>query len=115
MNLKPESKDPSYLPVAWEYREIIEEQIKRGTTGRIIYFCKDEGLCEKEGAIAEMKDLPSQGVFLTLNSGAMIRIDRIITLFGKPGAAYNEYDAYGNACLDCTGGYDKEELKGYSI
>ena len=37
-------------------------------------------------------------------SHAMIRIDRIITLFGKPGAAYDEYDAFANACMDCSGG-----------
>jgi hypothetical protein len=33
-----------------------------------------------------------------------IRVDRIITVFGKPGAAFDEYDAYANACLSCTGG-----------
>jgi hypothetical protein len=33
MNLKPESKSPSYLPVDWVYREVIEEQIQTGSTG----------------------------------------------------------------------------------
>ncbi|WP_240452744.1 hypothetical protein [Sphingobacterium sp. xlx-130] len=40
-----------------------------------------------------------------------IRIDRIITLFGKIGAAYDEYNQYANSCMDCTGGYTKEELE----
>ena len=52
-----------------------------------------------------------QGLFVVLDNDVAIRVDRIITLFGKPGAAYDEYNAYGNACMDCTGGYDPEELK----
>ncbi len=43
-------------------------------------------------------------MFITLDSGAQIRIDRIITLFGKPGAAFDEYDAFANQCLSCTAG-----------
>lgn len=114
MNIKKESLITSYLPVPWEYREIIEEQIENQTTGKIIYFCK-EGLCERNGAIVEMKDISGEGLFIFIDSGDRIRVDRIITLFGKPGAAYDEYNAYADACMDCTGGYDKEELKGYSI
>lgn len=114
MNIKQESLAPDYLPVPWEYREIVEERIGEGTTGKIIYFCQ-EGLCERSGAIVEMKDLPGEGIYLFLDNGDRIRLDRIITLYGKPGAAYDEYNAYADACMDCTGGYDKEELKGYSI
>lgn len=114
MNLKEESISPDYLPVPWQYREIVEEQIVKQTTGKIIYFCR-EGLCEGNGIIKEMKDISGEGLFIFLDNGDRIRIDRIITLFGKPGAAYDEYNAYADACMDCTGGYDKEELKGYSI
>jgi hypothetical protein len=35
-----------------------------------------------------------------------IRLDRIIVFNGKPGPAYDEYDSYALACLDCTGGMD---------
>lgn len=115
MNIKKESLTTSYLPVPWEYREIIEEQIENQTTGKIIFFCKDEGLCERKGPIREMKDISGEGLFIFVDNGDRIRVDRIITLFGKPGAAYDEYNAYADACMDCTGGYDKEELKGYSI
>ncbi|GAA4318512.1 hypothetical protein GCM10023149_16640 [Mucilaginibacter gynuensis] len=116
MNLKPESlATTNYLPVAWEYREVIEEQIAKKTSGKINFFCREEGICDAAGTIVEMKEIQGEGVFIFLDKGSRIRIDRIITLFGKPGAAYDEYDAYGLACLDCTGGYDKEELKGYSI
>jgi len=115
MNLKDESLSPSYLPVPWEYREVIEEQIAKRSTGKIIFFCKEEGICERTGAILELKEIDGEGLFVFTDRSERIRVDRIITLFGKPGAAYDEYNAYADACMDCTGGYEKEELKGYSI
>lgn len=104
MNLKQDSLAPSYLPVAWEYREMIEEAILKNSQGKIFFFCKEEGVCEGKGIIVEMKELKNEGLFLVLDNEHHIRIDRIITLFGKPGAAYDEYDAYANACMNCTGG-----------
>lgn len=103
-------KEGSYLPVAWEYREVIEEQIEKGTTGKIFHFCQEEIICSTEGRVLSMEDVPNEGVFIHLDNNKRIRIDRIITLFGKPGAAYDEYDAFGSSCMDCLGGYDKEEL-----
>lgn len=100
----------SYLPVAWEYREIIEEQINKKNSGKVFYFEEDDKLEEAEGTIVEMTEEKGAGVFILMDNGLRIRIDRIITLFGKIGAAYNEYDGYSNACMDCSGGYTKEEL-----
>lgn len=102
--------DSSYLPVAWEYREVIEEAIKKKTAGKVFYFCQEEGICEASGSIVKLKEISKEGLFMVLNTDLKIRVDRIITLFGKPGAAYDEYNAYGNACMDCLGGYDKDEL-----
>ncbi len=102
--------DPSYLPVAWEYREVIEEAIEKKSIGKIFYFCREEGVCEAAGTVVELKDIDKEGLFVLLDAGTRIRVDRIITLFGKPGAAFDEYNAYGNACMDCTGGYDQDEL-----
>ncbi len=110
MNLKNTSTDTSYLPVAWEYREVIEEEIEKKTVGKIFYFCASEGICEAQGRIVDLKEEKNSGLFIFLDTEAKIRIDRIITLFGKPGAAYDEYDAYANACMDCMGGYEKDEL-----
>ena len=53
-----------------------------------------------------MEEVNGKGIFITLDTGSAIRIDRIITLYGKPGAAFDEYDAFANQCLSCTGGYD---------
>ncbi len=111
MTLKPAPADTSYLPVPWEYREVIDEQIEKGTRGKVFFFSAKEGIDEAEGRVVRMEEIEKQGLFVVLDNDVAIRVDRIITLFGKPGAAYDEYNAYGNACMDCTGGYDPEELK----
>lgn len=98
--------ETSYTPVSWDFREVIDEQINKHTQGKIFYFGKDEFISEAAGSIAKLAEVPGQGMFIELDSRAQIRIDRIITLFGKPGPAYDEYDAYANACLSCTGGYE---------
>jgi hypothetical protein len=98
--------ETSYTPVQYIYREIIEEEIAKGTTGKIFYFNSDQMVDSIEGRIIKMDDVNGKGLFITLEPETSLRIDRIITLFGKPGAAYDEYDSYANQCLSCTGGYD---------
>ena len=98
--------ETSYTPVQYVYREIIEEEIEKRTTGKIFYFNSDQVVDSIEGRVVKMEDINGKGVFITLDPEARLRIDRIITLFGKPGAAFDEYDAYANQCLSCTGGYD---------
>lgn len=110
MKTKITIQDNAYLPVAWEYREIIEEQINIKGKGKIYYFEAENKLGETQGTIVKMIEEKNKGVFIVMEDGFRIRIDRIITLFGKIGAAYDEYNAYADACMDCTGGYTKEEL-----
>jgi hypothetical protein len=110
MNLKPHSTTPSsYTPVSWDYREVIQEQLKKGTKGKIFYFSEKEGISEVSGKILNLIDEPD-GVFIEVDDQSKIRIDRIITLFGKPGAAYDEYDAYANACMECMGGHEMSDF-----
>lgn len=94
----------SYLPVAHEYKEVIEEAIGGHTEGKIFYFDSANEVASVEGKINDLKELNGTGWFITLDPTISVRIDRIITLFGKPGAAYDEYDAFANACMDCSGG-----------
>lgn len=101
----------SYLPVEWVFREVIEEAITEGKEGKVFYFEQAPRISEALGRVLKMEDIENEGVFIFMDSGDRIRIDLIITLFGKPGAAYDSYDAYANACLDCMGGYDKEDLE----
>lgn len=64
MNLKETSRNPSYLPVAWEYREVIEGEIEKKTQGKIFYFCSDEGICEAEGIVLRMEEEKIRGCLL---------------------------------------------------
>lgn len=94
----------SYTPVPYEYRELIEEHIAKKTSGKIFFWSADNKVDEAAGVSEKLEDIPGQGMFILLNTGSRVRIDRIITLYGKPGAAFDEYDAYANACLACTAG-----------
>ncbi len=96
----------AYSPVDYVYREVIEEQIARSATGKVFYYDEEGKINDVEGGIERLSEVEGKGLFITMSGGQQVRIDRIITLFGKPGAAFDEYQAYANECLSCTGGYD---------
>ena len=98
--------DNSYLPVSWDFREILAEAKTAGKSSKIHYFDESLNIYADEGAIKEIMEIKGEGEFLVLNSGNSIRLDRIITLYGIPGPAFDTYDGFANACLDCTGGYE---------
>jgi hypothetical protein len=85
--------EASYTPVAYEFKEVIDEQIAKKTSGKI-FFWSDGKLEEVKGVILRQEEIPGKGVFIVLDSGKSVRIDRIITLFGKPGSAFEEYEAF---------------------
>lgn len=95
----------SFTPVPYEFREVIAEQIDRRAQGKIFFFDSNDQVDSIEGEIVSLVEIPQQGMFLNISDDRQIRIDRIITLFGKPGAAFDEYDSFANQCLACTGGY----------
>jgi hypothetical protein len=98
--------DSSFTPVQYVFREIIEEEIVKQTQGKIFFFNADDKVDSFEGSIVKMEEIDQQGIFIFLKPENQIRIDRIITLFGKIGAAFDEYDSFANQCLSCTGGYN---------
>lgn len=100
--------EPSYTPVHYEYREIIEEEIVKQRSGKVFYFNQTGVVDSLEGMVVALTEVTGKGLFINLDTHATIRIDRIITLFGIPGAAYNEYDAHANACMECNYGEDWE-------
>lgn len=69
----------SYTPVAYEYRETIEELIARNASGKV-FFWSDEKVDEVSGQAVRLEERGGQGMFVVLDSGAGVRIDRIITL-----------------------------------
>lgn len=98
--------DTSYTPVQYVYKEMIDEEIAKQTKGKVFYFDRNGALEVAEGTVERVEEVGGDGAFIVLKPEARIRIDRIITLFGKPAAAFDEYDAYANACMNCTGGDD---------
>jgi hypothetical protein len=98
--------DTLFTPVSYDHREMIEEEIKNCKNGKVFFFNSELRLDGVEGRIEKLVEWPGHGWFIELTPEALIRIDRIITVNGKPGPAYDEYDSYANACLDCKGGYD---------
>jgi hypothetical protein len=96
----------SYTPVQYIFREVIMEEVEKQSEGKIFFFDDNDIVDSTEGKLLRMEEVEQKGIFLQLEPEKRIRIDRIITLFGKPGAAFDEYDAYANQCLSCTGGYD---------
>lgn len=103
--------ESSYTPVQYCYREVIEDEITTQRTGKVFYFNTKGELDCVEGAVVALTEQTGMGLFITLSPEATVRIDRIITLFGKPGAAYDEYNAYANACMECNYGEDWDENK----
>lgn len=90
-----------YMPIDPDYTEIIEEYIAIQKRGKVNFF--DEfGKVDNtsEGVALELKE-SRDGVSLIMTSGEKVRVDKIITLMGRPGPAYDQYDRYANVCLTC--------------
>jgi hypothetical protein len=100
--------ETSYTPVQYVHREVIEEEIVRQRNGKVFYFNQEGSVDCTEGTISAINEIEGKGLFITMSSGFQLRIDRIITLFGQPGAAYDEYDAYANACMECHCGFQAD-------
>ena len=64
------------LLLAWEYREIIEEQIKAQATGKIFYFCTEETIYVAAGRIVKMKEIKGSGIFIHLNPSTPFELTR---------------------------------------
>lgn len=97
---------PRYLPVDHDYHEMISGEQATRRVAVVHYFREGNVLGEEKAKISGISRSPQNEEFVDLDNGSSIRIDRIIVINGKPGPAYDEYDAYALACLDCMGGMD---------
>lgn len=80
--------------------ETVENWIAEKKQGKIHFFDQNGLLNTSEGTLLSI-DKGNDGVFLSIESDQPVRLDKIITLIGKPGPAYEAYDRYANACLTC--------------
>lgn len=95
-----------YLPVDPDYLESFEQAISSPQKITVQYFEKENTLKKAEGRITKISQNKIGEEFLVFESGQKIRLDRIVVFDGKPGPAFDEYDSFALACLDCMGGMD---------
>lgn len=95
-----------FLPVAPEYIEQIENTISKSETVSVNYFENEINFENIKGKLIRVETNENNEEFLLFEDGFKVRVDKIITINGKPGPAYDEYDSFALACLDCTGGMD---------
>lgn len=90
----------TYSPIDPDFYDLFDQLIQEKRSGKIFFFNPKKELDEAAGYIQAVLKEPD-GQFLKTNNGSKVRLDKIITVFGKPGPAYDEYDSYANACLTC--------------
>ncbi len=89
----------SYLPVPWDFREVIAEVKEQQRDGVIHYFTQEPAMDQADGKITDVIE-NKDGEFLITSNGGCVRLDKIVTLYGKPGPSYHIYDGYANVCLN---------------
>lgn len=94
----------SYTPVPYDFRDVLDAELAKGTSGKVFFWSHDDKVDEEAGRIVRIDERTGEGVFAVFEHDAEVRIDRIITLFGKPGPGFDAYDAFANQCLACTAG-----------
>lgn len=92
----------SYTPIDPDYFEIVEKEILKNKISRVFYFETDKNLGEENAKVECIETIDNFEKFLKMNNGKRVRMDYIITLNGIPGPAYDEYDRYALACLECN-------------
>ncbi len=90
----------SYLPIDPDFMDVILAVQKNSKSGKVHFFNPLDKVDEAAGHIVELVK-SDKGQFIHLSEGDKVRLDKIITLFGRPGPAYEKYDSYANACLAC--------------
>ncbi|HZJ81024.1 MAG TPA: hypothetical protein VFC69_10680 [Dysgonamonadaceae bacterium] len=97
---------PSYLPIDPDFFDMFEKEIKKESL-RVVYFGKGTNLEEVKGKAKAIVNKNDNEYFIKYVSGQEVRVDRIIVYNGKPGPAFDEYDAYALECLSCKAGYEE--------
>ena len=94
-----------YTPVDPDFTDIINTQAEKPRSFRIFFFQPNHEIGQSDGKYNGIRQEPD-GEFIELTGDKNVRLDRIITVNGKPGPAFDEYDAYANACSSCQAGYE---------
>lgn len=88
-----------YSPVDPEFIDEVVKSCGENKVGKIHFFDSEGELADASGeAMALIEENKAEYIVI---DQCKIRLDKVITLFGKPGPSYEEYDRYANACLTC--------------
>ncbi|CAK7057805.1 MAG: hypothetical protein PHT14_07080 [Petrimonas sp.] len=100
----------AYTPIDPDFFDLFQQEIKKGSV-KVIYFDANQfpHLKESNGKVTAIVSKQESGQFMVFENGDEVRTDRIIVYNGKPGPAYDEYDAYALAPLTCKAGYDDDD------
>lgn len=91
----------NFIPIHPEYYDMFSEEREKEIS-KVFYFGTGSDVEEAKGKITDLVKTDAFEEYLAFDSGDKVRVDRIITVNGKPGPAYDEYDAYALACLNCN-------------
>ena len=91
----------NFIPIHPEYYDMFSEEQKKEFS-KVFYFGTGSDVEEAKGKITGLVKTDAFEEYLAFASGDKARVDRIITVNGIPGPAYDEYDAYALACLNCN-------------
>ncbi|NLZ96110.1 MAG: hypothetical protein GX921_09860 [Bacteroidales bacterium] len=97
---------PLYLPIDPDFFDMFEKEISKDSI-RVVYFGEGTDTKEVNGKAEAIVNKNSNEYFIKYMSGEEVRVDRIIVYNGKPGPAFDEYDAYALECLSCKAGYEE--------
>lgn len=97
---------PTYLPIDPDFFNLFENEMQKDTS-RVVYFAEGTNLEEVNGKIKAIESNSKNEYFMKFETGDEVRVDRIVVYNGKPGPAYDEYDAYALECLSCKAGYEE--------
>lgn len=99
--INTEIMEKGFTPVQPDYYDIFRDEQKKELC-KVFYFGNGSKLKEAEGKITGIRKKGNFEEYMIFDTGDKVRIDRIITINGIPGPAYDEYDAYALACLNCN-------------
>ena len=97
---------PLYLPIDPDFFDLFEKEMEKDSI-RVVYFSEDKNLEEVNGKVEAIMKKSGSEYFMKFQKGEEVRVDRIVVYNGKPGPAFDEYDAYALECLSCKAGYEE--------
>jgi hypothetical protein len=101
MIIKKQVMKTQFSPIHPDYYDMFSEEQEKKYS-KVFYFGTGSDVEEAKGKITGLVKRDAFDEYLAFDSGDEVRVDRIITVNGRPGPAYDEYDAYALACLNCN-------------